>query len=178
MPFNIIKQGILAPCPLQKSAIFLHADLLITPSPAVEKAPTASSASGSSRNDKPLREITLITSDRPVPDAVVSPTGFWPERSRWQCRYRFFRLFFRSVHARNQDIPRLTITRRFIDNVVFQIFFLRPTVQVVVVRGTAQLQSVMAGRCRFHEWQHYLRSSLQRLVLPWFAPGMPSVLEP
>ncbi|EGB87917.1 hypothetical protein HMPREF9542_02606, partial [Escherichia coli MS 117-3] len=26
MPFNIIKQGILAPCPLQKSAIFLHAD--------------------------------------------------------------------------------------------------------------------------------------------------------
>ena len=26
--------------------------------------------------------------------------------------------------------------------------------------------------------QHYLRSSLQRLVLPWFAPGMPSVLEP
>ena len=26
MPFNIIKQGILAPCPLHKSAIFLHAD--------------------------------------------------------------------------------------------------------------------------------------------------------
>lgn len=114
----------------------------------MEKAPTASSASGNARNDKPLREITLITSGRPVPDAAVSPTGFGLDIC-WQCRYRFFRLFFRSIHARNQDIPRLTITRRFIDNVVFQILFLRPTVQVVVVRGTAQLQSVMAGRCRF-----------------------------
>ena len=42
----------------------------------------------------------------------------------------------------------MTVTRRLIHHVVLQVFFLRPTVKVVVVRRTAELQRVMAGRRR------------------------------
>lgn len=62
MPFYIFKQGYF-PLPTSKKRDFFHADLLITPSPAVEKAPTASCAVVLPRNRAKHQKLQGIASD-------------------------------------------------------------------------------------------------------------------
>ena len=73
-----------------------------------------------------------------------------------QCRNSPFRFVFGSINAGYQHIPRLPVTGRLINHIVFQIRFLRPTVEVVIVRRTAQLQRVVAG------WRRLQRTYVAR----------------
>lgn len=66
----------------------------------------------------------------------------------WQRGNGTFCFIFGSINTTHQHIPRLTVTGRLINHVVFQIRFLRPCVEVVIVRRTAQLKGVVAGRGR------------------------------
>ena len=67
----------------------------------------------------------------------------------WQRGNGTFCFIFGSINTTHQHIPRLTVTGRLINHVVFQIRFLRPTVEVVIVGRTAQLQRVVTGWRRF-----------------------------
>ncbi len=174
MPFNITSRGYLPPAHFKKARFFFMLLTNYTFSGCGESSDSIQRFSNS-RNDKPLREITLITSDRPDLTQRFRPRVFGLDIC-WQCRTAFFASSFeaytpetRTYHG--DHYASFHRQRSFSDSLS------SPTVQVVVVRGTAQLQSVMAGRADFNE------PTLPAVFPPAagvavFAPGMPSVLEP
>lgn len=100
----------------------------------MEKAPTASCALN-------------ITSDRPAPDESASPTGFSPARrlAAWK-RHVLLHLWKHKYHSpAHTTVDRYGSSdkpRSFSDSIS------SPGVEVVIVRRTAQLKGVVAGRGR------------------------------